>query len=85
VTIRREFIGALAAPLAAEAQPADRIYRIGFLSPLSGSETDRQDAFRQGMRETGYVEGRDFVVEGCFAEGYPLIPDSRMRCGRIQW
>jgi len=71
---RRTFVamftaGIAAAPLAAEAQQAGRVYRIGFLSPLSRSETDRQNAFRQGMREIGYVEGKDFVIEGRFAEG----------------
>ena len=77
---RRTFVamftaGIAAAPLAAEAQQAGRVYRIGFLSPLSRSETDRQDAFRQGMREIGYVEGKDFVIEGRFAEGqYQRIP-----------
>ena len=62
--------GALAAPLAsfAQQQPA-KIARIGFLSALSRSDTDRGDGFRQGMREIGYVEGKDFIIEGRFAEG----------------
>jgi putative ABC transport system substrate-binding protein len=65
----------LAAPLAAEAQQAAKIWRIGFVSPLSRAETDRQGGFRQGMRELGYVESRDFIIEGRFAEGqYQRIP-----------
>jgi putative ABC transport system substrate-binding protein len=78
---RRVFVGTLtggllAAPFAAEAQQAAKTWRIGFVSPLSRAETDRQDGFRQGMRELGYVEGRDFVIEGRFAEGqYQRIPE----------
>jgi putative ABC transport system substrate-binding protein len=77
---RRAFIaaaagGLLAAPLTAEAQHSSKVWRIGLLSPLSRSETDRRDGFRQGMREIGYVDGRDFVIEGRFAEGqYQRIP-----------
>jgi len=77
---RRVFIGAIAgglfvAPLAAEAQQQSKVWRIGLLSPLSRSETDRRNAFRQGMREIGYVDGRDFVIEGRFAEEqYQRIP-----------
>jgi putative tryptophan/tyrosine transport system substrate-binding protein len=67
--------GLLAVPLTAQAQQPSKVWRIGFLSPLSRSETDRQDGFRQGMRETGHVEGKDFVIEGRFAEGqYQRIP-----------
>ena len=78
---RRAFLGTLAggllaAPLAAEAQQPSKTWRIGFVSPLSRAETDRQDGFRQGMRELGYVEDRDFVIEGRFAEGkYQRIPE----------
>ncbi len=74
VIARRMFFGVvagglLAAPPAAEGQQPSKTWRIGLVSPLSRSETDRQDGFRQGMREAGYVEGRDFVIEGRFAEG----------------
>jgi hypothetical protein len=47
----------LAAPLAAEAQQAGKVWRIGLVSPLSRAETDRQDGFRRGMREIGYAKG----------------------------
>ncbi len=59
----------LGAPLATEAQPA-RTIRIGYLSP--GSTVTHGpffDAFRQGLRELGYVEGRDLAIESRWAEG----------------
>ncbi len=62
----------LAAPLAAEAQPAGRVARIGRLSPLS-AEADAPNlaAFRHGLRDLGWVEGRDFAIEARFADGKP--------------
>jgi putative ABC transport system substrate-binding protein len=62
----------LAAPLAAEAQQAARVYRIGLLE--TGSLEGRAplwEAFRQGMRELGYVEGRSVVFEARGADGKP--------------
>jgi putative tryptophan/tyrosine transport system substrate-binding protein len=70
---RRAFIGTLAsgllaAPLDAEAQPAREVHRIGFLH--SGSPTSRLvDGFRQGLRELGWVEGQNVVIDYRFAEG----------------
>ena len=64
----------LAAPLAAEAQLAGKVYRIGFLSTASHAlhpMTARLDALRQGLRELGYVEGRNIAVEQRSAEGNP--------------
>ena len=51
----------LAAPLAAEAQPADRVPRIGILAP-SEAYKGRADAIRQGLRDLGYVEGQNIVT-----------------------
>ena len=66
---RRTFLGTvtgglLAAPLVAEAQQAGKVYRIGFL----GNSTEALEAnlvgpFREGLRERGYVEGRDLTIE----------------------
>jgi putative ABC transport system substrate-binding protein len=59
-------------PLAAEAQQAGKVYRIGYLSAGSAAFAPRGDEkFLQGLRDLGYVEGRDFVMEYCFAEGQP--------------
>jgi putative ABC transport system substrate-binding protein len=55
--------------LAAEAQRAEKIHRIGFVS--STSPGPRNEAFLQGLRDLGYVEGRNVQVELRFAEGRP--------------
>ena len=58
------------APLAGEAQEskAERIPRIGYLAIGSGPSA-ATEAFRQGLRELGYVEGQGILVEYRFAEG----------------
>ncbi len=78
---RRAFIvalsgGLLAAPLAAEAQPAGKVWRIGFLSVQTSSVFKRQlNAFRQKLRDLGYVEGQTLVIEYRWAEGrYERLP-----------
>jgi putative ABC transport system substrate-binding protein len=58
----------LAAPLAAEAQPVGKVPQVGVLSPGS-PPVGALDAFRQGLRELGYLEGRDIVIEWRFSEG----------------
>jgi ABC-type uncharacterized transport system substrate-binding protein len=68
---RRDFItllgGAAAGwPLAVRAQQAGKVARIGYLSPAASA---RDDAFRHGLREVGYVEGKNIVIEYRFAEG----------------
>jgi putative tryptophan/tyrosine transport system substrate-binding protein len=64
VTIDLSVIGK---PVAAEAQQAARVSRIGFISPTSPGPTIH--AFRQGLREAGYVEGQNVILETRFAEG----------------
>ena len=62
----------LAAPLGAEAQQAGKVVRIGYLvfSPLESPETRATlDAFRQGLRECGYVEGQNVIIEYRYADG----------------
>ena len=77
MTPRREFLialgaGVLAVPRGSLAQPQSKGARIGFLyyaSRQSGLDTGRYNAFVQGMRELGYVEGTNFVIEARFADG----------------
>ena len=71
---RRAFIGTLAggllaAPLAAEAQQAAKVARIGYLALNLAASPHLHEAFRQGLRDLGYVEGRNVVIEYRDAEG----------------
>jgi hypothetical protein len=71
---RRVFIGTLAgallaAPLAAEAQPAGKVYRIAYVSPGSRAEARVFDALRQGLRERELIEGHNLVIEQRYPEG----------------
>ena len=79
---RRSFIGTLAggllaAPLVAEAQPAGKIYRIGYLS--AGAPTSNplvSAAFQQGLCDLGWVEGQNIDIEYRWAEGrFDRLPD----------
>jgi len=79
---RREFFtlvgGTAAWPFAARAQQSGKVWRIGFLA--GGARPAKMEgsvysAFLRGMRELGYAENRDFIVEWRFAEGrYELFP-----------
>jgi putative ABC transport system substrate-binding protein len=73
---RRKFMAAmaggfLAAPLAAEAQQAAKVPRIGFLLLNPAANPHLLEAFRQGLRDLAYVEGRNLVIEYRDAEGKP--------------
>ena len=60
----------LAASLAADAQPTGKVYRIGFILTATPDETGHlSKALSEGLRELGYVEGRNVVFERRFAEG----------------
>ena len=61
-------LGVLAAPLAAEGQPMAKVPRIGILR-LGSPPDPFVDAFRQGLRELGYVEGQNVHLEYRWAEG----------------
>jgi putative tryptophan/tyrosine transport system substrate-binding protein len=71
---RRRFLltslaGVLAAPLAAGAQQAGKVYRVGFLFFGAPGLSAEVDAFRQGLREFGYTEGQNVIIEYRFASG----------------
>jgi putative ABC transport system substrate-binding protein len=71
---RRTFIAsmigaALSAPLAAQAQQVGKVPRIGFLFYGSPGSSPELDAFRQGLRELGYIEGQNIAIEYRFASG----------------
>jgi putative ABC transport system substrate-binding protein len=72
---RRRFVlaslaGALAAPVAAEAQQTGKVYRIAFLGSTSPpGYASQMEAFRGGLRELGYVEGQNLVIEFRWAQG----------------
>ena len=61
--------GLLAAPLATEAQQAAKIARIGYLETNPVTSPHVREAFLQGLRDLGYVEGRNLVIEYRDAEG----------------
>jgi putative tryptophan/tyrosine transport system substrate-binding protein len=70
---RRAFLGLAAAgviptPAAARAQQTGKSHRIGFLSTRSGL-SEQDEVFRQGLRELGYVEGRNLIIEYRWAAG----------------
>jgi putative ABC transport system substrate-binding protein len=91
---RRTFLtmaagGLLAAPLAAEAQPEGKVWRIGML--WFGSSIEelpvrvRFDAFQQGLREQGYMEGRNVAFEHRYARGkYERLPDLAAELVRLK-
>jgi putative ABC transport system substrate-binding protein len=63
--------GAVAGPLVAAAQQADKLVRIGYLSPMSTSQGSRSlESLRRGVAEFGYVERCNVVIEARFAEGH---------------
>ena len=73
--VRRTFLGIvagglLATPVTVEAQPAEKIYRIGMLERTSTAiNAANLDAFRRGLRDLGYIEGKNFVIEYRSADG----------------
>jgi putative ABC transport system substrate-binding protein len=77
---RRAFIAALGStvawPLAARAQPAGRIPRIGFMgNSTAAMEANLVGPFRDGLRELGYEEGRNILIEYRWADGnYQRFP-----------
>ncbi|HEV8441186.1 MAG TPA: ABC transporter substrate-binding protein [Methylomirabilota bacterium] len=64
------FLSSIAGPLGVEAQPLEKLYRIGMLERTSiAMNAANLDGFRQGLRDLGYVEGKNFVIEYRSADG----------------
>ena len=71
----------LAAPLAATAQPAGKVWRIGVL----GAEALRWAPFREGLRERGYVEGQNIAIEWRLSGGSAeRLPDLAAELTRLE-
>ena len=71
---RRRFLmtslaGAFAGPLAAEGQPAGKVYRVGRLA--GGTEAPTLEAFRQGLQDLGWAVDQNLLIEARSAEGQP--------------
>jgi ABC-type uncharacterized transport system substrate-binding protein len=75
-------------PLAGVAQSPPKVPRVGYLSIGSASDPRRtalSDAFRQGLRDLGYIENRSISIEDRFAEGsYDRLPDLAAELVRLR-
>jgi ABC-type uncharacterized transport system substrate-binding protein len=76
---RREFISLLGSaaawPLAASAQQSGKMHRVGVLFAGSGRGSVPDEAFRSGLRERGYIEGKNVIIEFRTAAGkYDDLP-----------
>ena len=88
---RRAFISSvtgslLAAPLAVEGQQVGRVWRIGFLGAATPSVwASRVEGLRGGLRDLGYVEGKNIVIEFRWANGmYDRLPDLAAELTRLK-
>src|SRR5215471_12145419 len=62
----------LTSQLIPEAQPAEKVPRVGFLTAFASSDVPLwREGFRQGLRDLGYTEGHNIVIEPRYAEGRP--------------
>jgi len=72
----------LTAPLAGHAQPSTKVYRLGYLRGGIGYDAE-DEAFKQRLRELGYTEGQNLVIEARFAQGererYPAFAAELVR------
>jgi putative tryptophan/tyrosine transport system substrate-binding protein len=79
------FLAILAAPLAAEAQPGGKVYRIAYLFESVPQTSSPLGALEETLRELGYVEGRNLLVERRFAAfKYDRLPDLAAELVRLK-
>ena len=86
-TFARAFVGALViARSVAFAQPAAKVYRVGFfLGATSESVASLFDALKEGLRDLGYVEGRNVIFERRYADGHmDRLPDIAAELVRLR-
>ncbi len=80
--------GAFAAPLYIFAQPQSKVWRVGFLGTASASGfgfPERVETLRAGLRELGYVEGKNLVIEFRWAEDkYEQLPELAAELVRLK-
>ena len=88
---RRQLIGALGAAVCGAAMPIlaqqlAKVWRIGYLVASSRtSSSDRLDAFRRGMRDLGYIEGKNLIIEQRYADGaYERLPGLAAELAKMQ-
>jgi len=77
----------LAALLVSEGQQAGKVYRLGFLGMAPGPDgrDTRLEIFRQGLRDLGYFEGRNIVLEVRYPEGkLERLPDLAAELARAR-
>jgi putative ABC transport system substrate-binding protein len=85
---RREFLGAPGAtaawPLAAHAQQPGKIFRIGFLGfGTAAAWANRVEALRGGLRDLGYVDGKNIVIEFRWTETIEQLPELATELARM--
>ncbi len=80
------FLGLCTTPLAAWAQQPAKVARIGYLSSFSASVDSLQsEAFRQGLRDLGYIDGQNAVIEARYADGrLERLPDLAAEIVRLK-
>src|SRR5438128_6212352 len=64
------------APLAGEAQQASKVHQIGYLSSISPVPANRVEALRIGLRDLGYVEGKNIAIAFRPAETAERLPEA---------
>ena len=85
---RRELIallgGAIGWPLIAHAQPASKVWRIGYLGfGTAAAFADRAEALRAGLRDLGYIEGKNIVIEFRWAETVEQLQEAAAELVRM--